>query len=240
MRAPLVLGLAQPLLTSFDVVANVAAHAAAVRSAGARVVVFPEMSLTGYEFTAPPLAPHDPRLAPLVEACAATGALALAGAPVAGDDGRRHVGMLAVDGTGARVVYRKQYLGGAEPEHYAPGPGPVVLDVDGWRLGLAICKDTGVPQHAADTVSLGADGRRVDAYVAGVLETAEDAEVQPGRARRITAAHSVWVALASYAGSTGGGFDVAAGGSGLWSPDGEPVARAGTEPGEVLVVTLAD
>ncbi|SHN47340.1 carbon-nitrogen hydrolase family protein [Cryptosporangium aurantiacum] len=234
MKPELVLGLAQPWLTSFDVEGNVAAHAEAVRSAGARVVVFPEMSLTGYEFAALPLVTDDPRLAPLVDACAATGTLALAGAPVESGD-RRSIGMLAVEGDGVRVAYRKQYLGGAEPEHYTPGPGPVVLDVDGWRLGLAICKDTGVPQHAADTAALG-----IDALLAGVLETREDAGVQPARARRITAAHRIWVAIASYAGSTGGGFDPAAGGSALWAPDGSEVARAGTEPGEVLVVTLAD
>jgi predicted amidohydrolase len=28
------------------------------------------------------------------------------------------------------------------------------VDVDGWRLGLAICKDVGVPQHQADTAAL--------------------------------------------------------------------------------------
>ncbi|TQS42607.1 carbon-nitrogen hydrolase family protein [Cryptosporangium phraense] len=215
---------AQPRLVSFDVDANVRAHADVVRTAGARVVVFPEMSLTGYEFEAPPLDPDDSRLAPLVAACAGAGAIALAGAPVGG-----HIAMLAVDGSGARVAYRKQYLGDAEP--YTPGPAPAVLTVDGWRLGLAICKDTGVAAHAADTVALG-----VDAYVAGVLE--DSADVPAGRAERIASEHRVWVVIASYAGSTGGGYEYAAGGSGVWAPGGGVVARAGARPGDFVRATL--
>jgi predicted amidohydrolase len=136
--------------------------------------------------------------------------------------------MLAVDGTGARVAYRKMWPGGAEPERFSPGPAPAVLEVDGWRLGLAICRDTGVAQHAADTAALG-----IDAYVAGALESVEDADVQPAGSPRIT----TWVA-ASFAGSTGGGYDEAAGGSGIWSPDAAEVARAGPEPGAIVRATL--
>ncbi|MBY8850513.1 hypothetical protein [Saccharothrix longispora] len=47
------------------------AHAEAVRAARARVVVFPELSLTGYHFDAPVVSPDAP--APLVAACAETG-----------------------------------------------------------------------------------------------------------------------------------------------------------------------
>lgn len=239
----LVLAVAQPLLTSFDVAANAVAHAALVRSAAARVVVFPEMSLTGYELAADVLDPDDPRLAPFVAACAETGTIALAGAPVGvppggsrpGGGDRRYVGVLAVDGAGARVGYRKQYLGGAEASVFTPGPGPVVLDVDGWRLGLAVCKDTGVPRHAADTAALG-----IDVYVAGVLETCADLEVPAERAVRIAAAHGVPVAIASYAGSTGEGYERAAGGSGVWAADGSLLGRAGPEPGELVRVVLAD
>ena len=218
---------------SYDVTANAATHAAIVRAAGARVVVFPELSLTGYELDAPALAADDPRLLPIVQACADADAIALVGAPVHGDGGQRHIGMLAIDGSGARVVYRKMWLGGAEPNHFTAGSKPAVLEVDGWRLGLAICKDTGVPQHAADTAALG-----IDAYVAGMLEAAEDAAVPAERARRVARDYGVWVAFSSFAGGTGGGYDRAAGGSAIWSAGGEAVSQAGTEPGELATGTL--
>lgn len=232
MRTPLRIAVVQPLCRSHDVAGNARVHAATVRAAGVRVVVFPELSLTGYELDAAPVDPADVRLAPLVAACAETGSVALVGAPVAGPD-RPYLGILAVDGGGARPAYRKMWLGGAEPQRFAAGPEPAVFEVDGWRLGLAICKDTGVPGHAAATVARGAD-----AYLAGVLESAEDAAVPAERARRIATTHGVWVAVASFAGTTGGGYREAAGGSGIWAPDGSPVGRAGRGPGELVRATL--
>lgn len=232
-RGPLVIAVAQPLCTPYDVVANALTHAATIRSAGARVVVFPELSLTGYELDAPAIDVEDPRLTPVVEACADAGSVALVGAPVPGEAGGVHIGMLAVDGTGATLAYRKMWLGGAEPNRFSPGEKPAVLDVDGWRLGLAICKDTGIPQHAADTAALG-----IDAYVAGVLESAEDAAIPAERARRVAADHHVWVATASFAGSTGGGYDHAAGRSAIWTSDGAVVDQTGPETGAIARATL--
>ncbi|MEN3613156.1 carbon-nitrogen hydrolase family protein [Plantactinospora sp. ZYX-F-223] len=233
MRDPLTIAVAQPRCLAYDVLANARSHAEAVRAGRVRVVVFPEMSLTGYEFDAPPVDADDPRLAPIVAACAETGSLALVGAPVAGDAGRRHIGVLAVDGGGARVAYRKMWLGGAEPEHFVPGDAPAVVEVAGWRLGIAVCKDTGVPRHAADTAALGIDG-----YVAGALDSAAEWGVQDERARRIAAEHGVWVATASFAGRTGGGYTDAAGRSRIWARDGSVIAEAGPEPGALVRATL--
>ena len=64
------------------------------------MVVFPELSLTGYELDAAAITVDDPRLTPIVEACADAGSLALVGAPVHGEAGRSHIAMLAVDDTG--------------------------------------------------------------------------------------------------------------------------------------------
>ncbi|MEW1584975.1 carbon-nitrogen hydrolase family protein [Micromonospora vinacea] len=228
-RTPLRLAVVQPPCVPLDVAANARSHAGAVRAARARLVVFPELSLTGYELEAPVVSVDDPRLSPLVEACAETGALALAGAPIAGD----HIAMLAVTGGGATVAYRKMWLGDAEARRFRPGDTPAVLDVDGWRVGLAICKDTGVAAHADGTAALG-----IDVYAAGVLESARDAAVVDRRAHRVASTHRVWVATASFAGSTGGGYTEAAGRSGVWTPDGKVYARAGTEPGESVGVTL--
>ena len=233
MREPLPMAVAQPLCVPYDVATNAATHAAAVRSAAARVVVFPELSLTGYELDASVVPVDDPRLAPIVEACAAIRTLALVGAPVEGEAGRSHIAMLAVDGTVATVAYRKIYPGTAEAERFCPGTEPAVLEVDGWRLGLAICKDTGVPEHAATTAALG-----IDAYVAGTVKHAHEATLQDERARRVATTHRVWVAVASFAGSTGGGFDHAAGRSSIWAPGGAVVARACDEARVIACATL--
>ncbi|MET8682369.1 carbon-nitrogen hydrolase family protein [Streptomyces sp. NPDC004647] len=233
MRDPLVVAVAQPLCVAHAIATNAVTHAAAVRSAGARVVVFPELSLTGYELDAAAITADDPRLSPIVEACAEAEATALVGAPVQGDAGRSHIAVLAIDGTGSTVAYRKMWLSATESERFAPGDRPAVHEVDGWRLGLAICKDTGVAQHAADTAALG-----IDAYVAGTVKSADESALQDERARRVATDHRIWVAVASFAGATGGGFARAAGRSGIWASDGVPVAQAGAEPGAVARAVL--
>jgi predicted amidohydrolase len=231
-RPPLLIAVAQPPCVPYDVEANAIAHAATIRTANARVVVFPELSLTGYELEAPVVAPSDLRLAPLVEACHECGSVALVGAPIRDDpfDAKHteHIAMLAIDGRGARIAYRKMWLGDAEAHRFAAGPRPAVLDVDGWRLGLAICKDTGIAQHAADTAALG-----IDVYVAGTVKGADEAALQHDRARRIATDHGIWVAVASFAGPTGGGYTDTAGHSAIWAPGGEVVADAGPEIGSV-------
>jgi predicted amidohydrolase len=224
----LIIAVAQPRVAPLDVAANVLVHAAAVRAASARVVVFPELSLTGYELDAPVIAVDDPRLAPLVAACAATDTVALVGAPTEGP----HIATLAVDRDGVRVAYRKQYTHSSE-ERFQPGAGPEVLEVDGWRLGLGICRDTGIAAHIADTAALG-----IDAYVAGVVDSPAGDLVAAQRAARITREHGVWVAFASFAGPTGGGYTETAGRSGIWTPDGTVAARAGRAVGEIARATM--
>jgi len=72
-----------------------------VRATQARVVVAPELSPTGYELDAAPVACDHDVLMPIIDACAATDSLALVGAPIE-EQGRRFIAMLAVDGAGAR------------------------------------------------------------------------------------------------------------------------------------------
>jgi predicted amidohydrolase len=233
MRDPLRVAVAQPPCTPMAVALNAESHAAAIRSAGARVVVFPELSLTGYELEAQAITAADPRLAPIVDACASTGSLALVGAPVQGEGGRSHIAMLAVDGSGASIAYRKMWLGAAEGGRFTPGTRPAVIEVDGWRLGLAICKDTGVPQHAADTAALG-----IDAYVAGTVKGADEALLQHERAQRVATDHHVWVAVSSFAGPTGGGYEETAGRSGIWTAEGVMVAGTGPDIGAIARASL--
>lgn len=234
MREPIDIAAVQPLCVPYDIAVNAETHAAAVRAAGARVVVFPELSLTGYELAAPSITANDPRLAPIIEACAEMGALALVGAPLQGEAGQSHLAMLAIEVSGVTVAYRKVWVDSTEAHRFTPGSKPAVLEVDGWRLGLAICKDTGIRQHACDTAALG-----IDVYVAGTLMLPREAAIQDERGHRIATQHQVWVAFASFAGSTGAGYDECAGRSGIWNPDGIVVAQAGPETGAIARATLS-
>lgn len=228
MRRPLIVAAAQPAIVPGEVERNAIAHAEMVRAADARVVVFPKLSLTGYELGADPVSPTDAALSPVVEACAEAGSLALVGAPVRDETGRDFIAMLRVEDSGAEVCYEKTWLGGSEAERFSPGGAPGLLDVDGWHIGLGICKDTGAPRHVAATAALG-----VDAYFAGLVHLPEELAEQEARGFVIARTCRAWVVFVSFAGPTGDGFTETAGTSTVWSPEGKVLARAGREVGGV-------
>jgi predicted amidohydrolase len=233
MRASQIrIAAAQPACIPGDPGGNALVHAEAVQAAGSRVVVFPELSLTGYELDADPIRCDDPALTPIVGACTATGSVALVGAVVAEAE-HRFIAMLAVDATGVRVVYRKTWLGGGEPQRFRAGDGPTVLEIDGWRFGLGICKDTGAAQHIAGTAAL-----RVDAYLAGLVHRPEELPEQEARAVVIARTCRSFVVFASFAGPTGDVYTETAGCSAIWSPGGLAIARTGPEVGGIARATL--
>lgn len=230
-RPPLTIALAQPDLVPGDVEGNAAAHAAAIRAAGARVVVFPELSLSSYAMAAPTVSLEDPALGAIAEACAETGSIALVGAPLA-EDGEEHITMVRFDADGPEVMYRKMFPGGPELERFTPGSAPAVAEVDGWRLGLSICRDFAMDAHIEATAALG-----IDAYVGGNLHDEEGAARRDARIPKLAAAYGVWVAMACFAGP-GSDYPDASGGSAVWGPDGDVVARADDRPGRIVTATL--
>jgi predicted amidohydrolase len=159
---------------------------------------------------------------------------ALVGAPVVGIDGRSHIGTLQIRPDGIEVAYRKCCLGGEERVRFAPGGGPVAFELDGWRIGLGICKDTGVEQHILATAGLD-----IDLYAAGLVHLPSELDTQEKRAIRIARACTAYVAFASFAGPTGGGFDHTAGVSSIWTTHGTAISRAGSQPGELARATLS-
>jgi predicted amidohydrolase len=113
---------------------------------------------------------------------------------------------------------------------YALVPDPPPND----RIGLGICKDTGVEQHILATASLD-----IDLYAAGLVHLPSELDMQESRAIRIARACAAYVAFASFAGPTGDGFDHAAGVSSIWSTHGIAVTRAGSQPSELARATLS-
>lgn len=225
--------VAQPTTVLGAVTNNIAAHKAAVRCAASDLVVFPEMSLTGYDMAAPAIAVDDARLVPLIDACREARTVALAGTPVRIGARGRGIGVLAISGERVEVAYVKMSLGETEAKYFEAGRAPAVIEVKGWRVGIGVCKDTRVADHLERTTA-----QDIDLYVAGLVHAPGELSELDARARRIAEMYKVPVAFAGFAGPTGGGFAETCGGSGIWDSTGNSMQQLGPEPGAVVSVEL--
>jgi NAD+ synthase (glutamine-hydrolysing) len=134
--------------------------AARARGRGAQLVVFPELTLTGYP-------PEDlllkrgflRRAQAALEGLAIDGITAVVGWPEQ-SDGHVHNAAAVIAGGQVKAIYRKLLLPNYgvfdERRWFEPGRDPVVLDVDGAAVGVTICEDIWAPEPAAATAAAGA------------------------------------------------------------------------------------
>lgn len=230
---------AQAESTYGQVEANVKAAVDLVERAtqqGARVVVLPELFLTGYaaeQWSAGGCLddPGDDRLAPLAGAAQEAGAVVVAGAAL-GAPGKATISLLAFDEAGGITkVYDKQHLTDEEKPFFTPGEGGATIVVDGWSLGLGVCFDGCFPQHAAAAAADGASAYLCpSAYYAG----SEHRRDLYYAARALD--NGIYVVFAGLTGRCGSrDFN---GGSAVYDPEGRPLARVGAEHPAIAVAGL--
>lgn len=119
------------------------------------VIVFPELFLCSYDLPAlktdPQLLvePEDPHCRTLAAECSELGVNAIVGAAVrAPKTGRCFNAALVFDRRGQLVdTYAKIHLWRNEREVFSPGDRPVICELAGVCVGLAICYDAGFPEH---------------------------------------------------------------------------------------------
>ena len=163
-----VIAVAQVALALGELDANRQAASAAIAeaaAAGARLVVLPELSDSGYMFS-------DADEARSYATPAATGAtlrgwrslagrhdLAIAGGFCElGPDGRLYNSAALVDASGTRAVYRKAHLWDAEKKIFTPGDGaPPVVELPFGNVALMICYDLEFPEWVRLAALGGAD-----------------------------------------------------------------------------------
>jgi 5-aminopentanamidase len=242
-----------------DVPANVATAVSLVGSAadrGARVVVLPELFLTGYTpdgwAVEHAMTCDDPRLEPLRAVAAerrvvvVTGAALRRGLDALDDrrDGADHmrsgagygerltVGLLVVDDGGAvSAPYDKQHLFDAERGFFSPGDHGASIIVDGWELGLGICYDGCFPEHAAAAVRDGAAAYLCpSAYFVG----SEHRRDLYYAARALD--NGIYVVFSGLTGRCGD--HEFSGGSAVYDPEGRPLDRVGSRSPAIAVADL--
>ena len=214
---------AQTVPVPGTVEANLEAHARLVRAAadhGARWVVFPELSLTGYE---PELArelafdPDDARLDPLIRLSAEHDTTILAGAPVRLPTGL-HVGAFIVSPQGSVDVYTKRHLGEGEDAFFNAGTLDPSIRIGDKPAAIAVCADANHPSHARRAAERGAK-----IYLVSTFITPSELDRKAELLRDYATRHRMVVVFANYGGPSGG---MEAGGrSAVWDSSGTLLAR---------------
>lgn len=231
----LCLAAAQTLSTPGDLAANIQRHCDFVRAAaaaGADLLLFPELSLSGYE---PDLVagcvvdPAGPALAPLRALAQEHELVLVIGAPLASDNERPHIGAIVLFADGSQATYHKRHLHSGEEQWASAGSADAAsFALGSERFALAICADTGHAEHAAAAAATGAS-----LYLAGVLTSEKGYAQDTANLQRHAANHGYGVLMANHGGPSGG--YVSAGRSAFWNAEGQLVG-ATQGPGEQLLV----
>ncbi len=245
------LAAAQTLPVPGRVSKNVEQHVRLAKLAAeerAQILVFPELSLTGYELELASelsFSEDDARLAPLVDVATALAMTLVVGAPVRlGTE--LCIGAFILGPERAVDVYTKHHLGAfpasasvdgfvppPEVGFFRPGSRNPLVNVAGSPAALAVCSDTGRSTHAQTAAERGAK-----AYLASMFVI--PSEYENDRANLVAHAtrHAMSVVFSNYGGPTGG--LASAGRSAIWSERGECVAALDATGAGVVVATEGD
>ena len=178
-------------------------------------IIFPELSLTGYEPTlaqALAIKPDDPRL-DIFQTLADGGQITIGvGAPTQNQP-RPCISLVLLRPHAPRQTYAKQYLFPTENAYFTSGPHTAGLIGDNLKMALAICYELSVPEHAADAFKNGAE-----IYIASVAKVAQGVDNANKRLAEIAKQYAMAVFMANCVGLADG--DVCAGGTAVWNYEG--------------------
>lgn len=228
------IGLAQLPVVKDAVNENLAAHLGYIERAAKEdddVVVFPELSLTGYE-----LALLDELAMPkssdvfntLSSAAAQHNIVVIAGCPLHNEGNKPHIGAVICFPSGKREFYAKQYLHEGEEVYCSPGTQHYLFTVKDTRIALAVCADFANPAHIE-----AAAAQQAEVYTASALISEAGYEADAKLLADMAKRHQMPVLLSNHISTTGGWQTC--GNSGGWNAEGElKVVANGTEQSLVL------
>lgn len=236
MSAP-VFAAAQCAIRPGDIGANLTLHMDFMRHAraqGVRLLLFPELSLTGYEPALAEALAQDidsPLLFPLRQLARETSMTTVVGLPLRlPNHGKPLIAAFILHQDGSIGVYTKQHLHPGEEKYFNAGEGGDLMFIADLSVALSICADFSHPEHAAHAAKRGAQ-----LYAASVLigETGypHDSSLLQAYSKR----HGMAVLMANHGGPTGGW--TAAGRSMFWDEQGRCVATTDGTGNRLLIVS---
>jgi len=206
-----------------DLSGNLAAHKRLIDIAiadQADVIIFPELSLTGYEPTMSnslAMQINDQHLNDFQQISNEHNITIGVGVPTSIKEGTC-ISIILFQPNQMRLVYSKKYLHPDEEEFFVRGENFPFLKINHCKVALAICYELSVPEHASHAVEGGAE-----IYVASVAKSVKGIDPAQKRLRDIAAKYNIPVLMANSIGRADG--DVLAGRTTAWNKSGELLSQ---------------
>lgn len=199
---------------------------------GAHLVVFPEMSLTGYLMEladAHSFSEKDPRLEILQQVSSKRNIIIIAGAPIK-IECKLYIGSFILFPDRSISIYTKQFLHTGEEKFFSPSfDYNPVIELEGERITLAICADITNPIHPAN-----AHKNKSTLYIPSIFYTPNGIAEAYEQLSTYSKSYSMNVLMANYGGESNG--LPSAGKSAFWDTTGKMItAIEGTGEGLILL-----
>ncbi|THU41921.1 carbon-nitrogen hydrolase family protein [Niastella caeni] len=227
------IGVAQTRPVTGDIDSNIKNHISLIELAvsnGADIIVFPELSLTGYE---PSLAKElaadttDNRFE-IFQQLSDTKQITIGvGVPTKSPNGI-HITMVLFQPNRLRQTNSKMYLHADEEPFFISGNNLQGLIINNTPVALAICYEISIPEHSESAAKSGAQ-----VYIASVAKTAGGVEKATKTLSDIARQYSMTVFMSNCVGMCEDGL--CAGKSAVWNNKGELAAQL-DDTGEGIII----
>jgi len=201
-----------------DIHHNVINHKALIDLAVAEqadVIIFPELSITGYE---PDLAKDlatskdDARFDDFQNISNTKNIVIGIGAPVKSNNGI-NIGLVIFQPNKARALYSKKYLHADEVPYFSNGQNYIDIRINDTLIAFAICYEISIPAHAENAFRSGAK-----IYIASVAKSVTGVVKASDTLAEIASTYSMTVLMANSVGPSDN--FIGGGKSSIWNNDG--------------------
>lgn len=217
-----------------DIESNITNHKKLIAFAvaeGVNLIIFPELSLTGYEpQSANELAitKDDSRLDDF-QSISDTKSITIGVGIPTKSDGGICISMVIFQPQLPRQVYSKKYLHADEESYFTPGENIAPLINNNPGIALAICYELSVPQHAEDVFKSGAA-----IYIASVAKTTTGIAKAAERLGCIAKQYTMTVLLSNCVGFMDG--VECTGNTAVWNSSGMLLAQLNDTDEGILII----
>jgi len=195
-------------------------YAAAAASLGVKLLVFPELSLTG-GISEPSqqqaVNPYASCFEPLKTLAREAAMTILAGAPVRLGPGEHYLGQIAFLPDGLVAIHTRRHLTPSDCAQFKSGKGGPLLRTAGLLVAVALGADVADANHASNAAA-----HKASIYAASVLLGEEARAAQAASLQSCARTHKMTVLMAYHAAPAAGW--IPAGRSAIWDEQGELVA----------------